>query len=73
MKKENKNKISNDLIYIGLKISVFLLVLVIAFGFIFGIKRCNDDMMSPAYKNSDLAIYYRLQGDYQATNVNKLR
>ena len=26
-------------------------------------------MMAPAYKNSDLAIYYRLQGDYQATDT----
>lgn len=64
-----KNKIGNELIFIGLKIVIFLLLLVIAFGFIFGIKRCNDDMMAPAYKNSDLAIYYRLQGDYQATDT----
>lgn len=69
MRGENKIQIRNELLFVGLKIIIFLLLLGSAFTFIFGIERCSDDMMSPAYKNGDLTIYYRLQKDYQATDT----
>lgn len=54
----------DDLIFLGLKILVFIILLAIIFGFIFGICRCNDQNMSPAFKDGDLAVYYRLQKEF---------
>ena len=64
-----KIQIRNELLFVSFKILTFFLLLGITFIFIFGIERCSDDMMSPAYKNGDLAIYYRLQKNYQVTDT----
>ncbi|MDU8846721.1 signal peptidase I [Clostridioides difficile] len=67
--KEIKNSIKGDLLFLGLKIIIFLSILSMAFLFVFGIFRCNDDTMSPVFKDGDLAVYYRLQKDYQTTDA----
>ncbi|EGT5619432.1 signal peptidase I [Clostridium perfringens] len=64
-----KFSIKDDLLFLGLKILIFLTLLAITFLFIFGIFRCNNNMMSPAYKDGDLAIYYRLQKDYKPSDT----
>lgn len=68
-KNEMKNSIKGDLLFLGLKIIIFLALLAMVFLFIFGIVRCNDDTMSPAFKDGDLVVYYRLQKDYQITDA----
>lgn len=66
---EEKIQIKKELIFLMIKLCIFLSLLVISFTMIFGITRSNDNSMSPAYKNGDLAIFYRLQKDYQATDT----
>lgn len=64
---ENRKKdstVKNDLIFLLLKIGIFAALLAITFLFVFGITRCSGDMMSPAFKDGDLAVYYRLQKKY---------
>lgn len=75
MRKHSKTTatIKGDLIFLGLKIIVFILLLVVIFLFIFGIARCCDNSMSPSFKNGDLAIYYRLQKEYQVSDVVVLK
>lgn len=69
--KNNKNRISikDDILFLLLKIGIFLAIIAISFLFIFGIYRVSDNMMNPAFKDGDLAIYYRLQKEYNTTDV----
>lgn len=67
--KEQKDSLKDDLIFLFLKIIIFLLLGIMVFRFVFGVFRCNDDMMSPAVKAGDLAVFYRLQKEYQPTNI----
>lgn len=53
-----------DLKFLLLKILIIVSLLAVMFLFIFGIFRCSDNMMSPAFKDGDLAFYYRLQSQY---------
>lgn len=67
--KEQKGSLKDDLIFLFLKIIIFLLLGIMVFRFVFGVFRCNDDMMYPAVKAGDLAVFYRLQKEYQPSNV----
>lgn len=71
--REKKVSIKDDIIFLFVKIVILVLIFIIAFLFIFGIHRCCDDTMSPAIKNGDLAFYYRLQKDYQVSDVVVLK
>ena len=53
--------IKDDLLFLILKILIFLGLIAITFLFIFGISRIDDHAMNPAFKDGDLAVYYRLQ------------
>ncbi|MDV5107201.1 signal peptidase I [Clostridium perfringens] len=68
-KQNTKNSIKEDLIFLGLKIIALIALLAVTFLFIFGIYRCSDNIMSPSFKDGDLAIYYRLQKDFQPSDV----
>ena len=57
MKQEKETSIKDDLLFLGLKIFIFVALLAVTFSFIFGICRIGDNMMHPALKNGDLAIY----------------
>lgn len=67
--RKKKNSIKDDVLFLVLKIVVFLALIAIMFFFVFGIFRCGDNMMSPAFKDGDLAIYYRLQKEFQPLDV----
>lgn len=71
MKKENQRQasIKDDILFLVLKITIFIALLAVTFMVIFGICRCSDNMMSPSFKDGDLAIYYRLQKDYQPSDT----
>ncbi len=64
-----KNSIKDDVIFLVLKIMFFILLLAVMFLFIFGICRCSDNMMSPAFKDGDLAFYYRLQKEFKPSEA----
>ena len=58
-----------ELLYLGIKILVIGVAFVLMFTFLFGILRYEDASMSPAVKDGDLVIYYRLDKQYTATDV----
>lgn len=66
---QQKKSIKEDVIFLLLKIAIFLILLLIMFLFVFGIYRCDDNMMAPAFKDGDLAVYYRLQNVYQSSDI----
>jgi len=68
-KQQKKIYVKDDLLFLVLKVILFLVLLAVTFLFIFGICRCNDNMMIPSFKDGDLAIYYRLQKDYQSLDA----
>lgn len=55
------SSVKDDLLFLALKILIFLGLAAVTFLFIFGICRIDDHAMSPAFKDGDLAVYYRLQ------------
>ena len=71
MRKETQRQtsIKDDILFLGLKILIFVVLLAVIFLFIFGICRCSDNMMSPAFKDGDLVVYYRLQKEYQPSDT----
>lgn len=68
-KQEQTVSIKEDVLFLGLKILILAVLLAITFLFIFGICRCSDNMMSPAFQDGDLAVYYRLQKDVQPADT----
>lgn len=51
------------------KILILLVFVWVMFTFFFGIVRVNDAGMSPALKEGDLAVYYRLDREYRSGDV----
>lgn len=66
---QQKKSIKEDLIFLLLKIAIFIILLAMMFLLVFGIYRCSDNMMAPAFKDGDLAIYYRLQNEYHSSDM----
>lgn len=62
----NRNSLKISLLYIIAKIVIIIILLGIIYYCLFGVYRCNNDMMNPAFKDGDLVIYYRLQKEYQS-------
>ena len=54
--KRKETSIKDDLLFLILKILIFVVLLAVTFLFIFGICRISDNMMSPAFKDGDLAV-----------------
>ena len=70
MKQEKeKENINKEMLFLVLKILIFIALLAVTFLFIFGICRISDNMMSPAFKDGDLAVYYRLQKEFQPSDT----
>ncbi|MBS5192133.1 MAG: signal peptidase I, partial [Lachnospiraceae bacterium] len=67
--KRKETSIKDDLLFLILKILIFVALLAVTFLFIFGICRISDNMMSPAFKDGDLAVYYRLQQEFQPSDT----
>lgn len=68
-KESEKKTLLSDLLFLLLKIGIFVLLLAGLFLFVFGICRCSGHSMSPACKDGDLAFYYRLQSEYRPSDV----
>lgn len=68
-KTSEKKALLYDLLFLLLKIGIFVLLLAGLFLFVFGIHRCSGYSMSPACKDGDLAFYYRLQQEYRPSDV----
>ena len=63
-KKKKGSPVKQALQMLLLKIGMILLFFFILLTFFFGITQQPDNSMSPAVKEGDLVIYYRMQRDY---------
>lgn len=70
MTEQKKNSsLKEDILFLVLKLLIFLILIAVMVFFVFGIYRCSDNMMSPAFKDGDLAIYYRMQKEFQTSDT----
>lgn len=70
MTEQKKNSsLKEDILFLVLKLLIFLILIAVMVFFVFGIYRCSDNMMSPAFKDGDLAIYYRLQKEFHPSDT----
>lgn len=67
IKEEKKFKL--ELQYLLIKIALLIIVFIITFIFIFGFQRCNDNSMSPSFKDGDIVIYYKLANSFQINDT----
>lgn len=58
-----------ELIFLLIKAGVLAGLLAVTFLCIFGIARSPDQTMSPAFKDGDLVLYYRLDREFAAQDV----
>lgn len=58
-----------DVVFLLAKIAIFAGIIFVMFGFIFGIQRVTGMEMAPAFKDGDLAVYYRLQETYHPNDA----
>ena len=65
----DKKALISDLMFLLSKTAIFVLLIAVMFLVIFGVHRCNDNMMSPAFKYGDLAFYYRLNNSYRPSDT----
>ena len=63
-----KTTITQDVLYLLLKIAVIAVVVVLLFTFMFGILRVTDIAMDPNIQDGDVVMWYRLDKDYVATD-----
>ena len=58
-----------ELLFLLLKANVVVTAFVILTGFIFGFDRQSGDSMDPAVKDGDLVFFYRLQKEYNRSDL----
>ena len=68
-KKKKKSSAGNDLLLLGFKVIIVGLFLGFMYLFFFGVTQVRDNSMSPALREGDLVIYYRLGKDYQKDDL----
>ena len=69
MKQETNSQIKQELLFLILKAGLFVIFVALTLLFIVGICRCGDNMMSPAFKDGDLVLYYRLEKEYAQSDA----
>ena len=58
-----------DILSLLIKIFIILTALVLIFTFLFGIFIVKDMTMKPAVQDGDIAIFYRLSGNYAVDDI----
>lgn len=58
-----------ELVLLALKLAFVVGFVAMVFVFLFGLYQAPDESMSPALREGDLVVYYRLQKDYAAGDV----
>lgn len=69
IQKEPLSPLCKDILFLLSKIAILAVFLMILFCGVFGIYRCSDQTMSPACKESDLVIIYRLEHHFHPSDV----
>ena len=71
-KRENRvqptTTLTQDILYLLLKIAVICVVVVLLFTFMFGVFRVTDISMKPAIQDGDVVFFYRLDKEYVASD-----
>lgn len=69
IQKKQLNPLFKDILFLLSKITVLVVFYLFLFYIVFGIYRCDDQAMSPACKESDLAVFYRLENNFHPSDV----
>lgn len=67
--KKTSTLILEDLLFLLLKIGILVGLLLVMYFYVFGIYRITDNTMFPAVRDGDLTLFYRLQDDFNITDV----
>jgi signal peptidase I len=67
------NSVLGELLSLLIKISVICIVVAAVFTFMYGVHRVEDADMTPAVKDGDLVVFYRIDKDYAAGDLLLLR
>ncbi|MBQ3309843.1 signal peptidase I [Candidatus Saccharibacteria bacterium] len=68
-KKLADTRLNKKLLSLGLRIILVVLMLLVLFGVVFGLKRMDTSVMQPSVVEGDLLLYYRLARDYNVGDV----
>lgn len=60
--------LTQDVLYLLLKIAIIAVIVVLLFTFMFGILRVTDIAMEPTIQDGDIVIWYRLDKNYVASD-----
>ena len=60
--------LTQDVLYLLLKIAIIAVVVVLLFTFMFGILRVTDIAMDPSIQDGDVVMWYRLDKGYVASD-----
>ena len=61
-----KTTLFKEILFLLLKIAAVVVVFVLVFTFLYGLHRNTDPSMSPAIRDGDLVLFYRLDQTYAA-------
>lgn len=67
--KTSQSLLLQDITLLLLKIFILGVMAAVLLLFVFGLTRCADMSMSPAIKDGDVVLYYRLDKDYHQNDV----
>ena len=64
-----KTRLNKKLLSLGLRLVIIVLMMLVLFGVVFGLKRMDTLAMQPSVVEGDLLLYYRLARDYNVGDV----
>lgn len=67
--KSEQPTLLHDIGYLMIKIIAIIGVFILLFTFLFGVNRTTDHSMSPAIKDGDLVVFYRMDKHYVANDL----
>ena len=65
----SSNSLMKDILFLLLKITVIVVAAILIFTFIYGMYRVDDIAMKPAMQDGDIAVFYRLDKKYVASDT----
>lgn len=67
--KKRQPSLTEEILYLLIKLTIVILVVILLFSFVFGAMRCNGNNMSPAIREGDMIIFYRLDREYNVSDT----
>ena len=66
---DQSGSLRGGMIFVLVKAIVFTIAFLFVSVFVFGMRRCPDDSMSPSFQGGDLVLFNRLDREYRASDV----